>query len=102
MNRHQMFNPKNYQEDPTKNVWLLSTRNEVLDFYEAEMIKPDYEGCDDTDMLVMLGKHIADMKPSQPTMPWDALVSEVAEGLLDLDEWSLDHYDIEETLMQNT
>jgi hypothetical protein len=53
-------------------------------------------------MLVMLGKHIADMKPSQPTMPWDALVSEVAEGLLELDEWSLDHYDIEETLMQNT
>jgi hypothetical protein len=102
MNRHQMFNPANYQADPTKNMWLLSTRNEVLDYYEAEMIKPKYLPGDDNTMLTMLGKHIKELKKNQAKMPWEALVREVAEGLLEIDEWSTDHYDIEEILMEKS
>ena len=102
MNRHQMFNQANYQADPTKNMWLLSTRNEVLDYYKVEMIKPEYLHSDDDTMLTMLGKHIKELKKNQATMPWEALVREVAEGLLEIDEWSIDHYDIEETLMEKS
>lgn len=102
MNCHQMFNPANYQVDPTKNMWLLSTRNDVLDYYKTEMVKTKYLQSDDDTMLTMLGNRIKELKKNQPMMPWDALVREVAEGLLDVDEWSMDHYDIEETLMEKS
>ena len=76
--------------------------NLIIDWYKEEMIKPKYLGKSDEDMVELTGKYIKKMRKQYPYNNWEEIVKEVAEKILDEDEWSITHYDIEDILMESS
>ena len=76
--------------------------NLIIDWYKEEMIKPKYLGKSDEDMVKLVGKHIKTEKKKYPYNDWEEIVKEVAEKILDEDEWSMSHYEIEELLIESS
>jgi hypothetical protein len=79
--------------------WVVVQRNAILDWYKEEMLKEKYEGASDRAMLNEIALAIAVRKEEYPGAFWDRVTEEVAEGLLDMDEWEMGHYEIEEYLL---
>lgn len=102
MKKGKFLNPNNRTLDPKLDAWILAKRDAILEWYDNEMLKPDYVGASDEDMLALVARQIEEGCAAEPIYGWDNVICEVAEGILDLDEWTMGHYDIEEWLLDNT
>ena len=76
--------------------------NIIIDWYKDEMVKPEYRGKTDEHMLKLTGMCIRKLMEKYPYNDWEKVVKEVAEKILDEDEWKMTHYEIEDLLMEES
>jgi len=96
---NKLLNANHSTHDVYGDGWVVNLRQSVLDWYSSEMQKAQYKDADDTAMLDAVAAKIAEEKVYAP-MEWlNSAVEEIAEGLLELDEWTMSHYEIEEYLL---
>ena len=101
MKKGKFINNNNKSNDPTIDNWVITKRDAILEWYESESIKADYNTASDEDMLTTLSAHIEKMCNADPSHWWDNVICEVAECILELDQWQMGHYDIEEWLLEH-
>ena len=53
-------------------------------------------------MLKLTGMCIRKLMEKYPYNDWEKVVKEVAEKILDEDEWKMTHYEIEDLLMEES
>jgi hypothetical protein len=97
----KFINKDNKTKEPKHDAWILAQRDSILDWFRAEHLKPEYETASDEEMLKAVADHIQQMCYAEPAWWWDNVISEVAECLLELDEWDMCHYDIEDWLFEH-
>ena len=102
MDKDNFCNQHNKTLSAKLDRWILDRRNAILEWYDAERIKEEYAPETDEDMLALIATHIDECIAKEHNGWWLNVVYEVAEGLLDLEEWELGHHDIEEYLVENT
>jgi len=97
---NKLLNANHSTHDVYGDVWVVNLRQSVLDWYSSEMQKEQYKDAEDTAMLDAVAAKIAEEKKVYAPMEWlNSAVEEIAEGLLELDEWTMSHYEIEEYLL---
>jgi len=101
MKKGKFINNNNKSNDPKIDQWIIAKRDAILEWYENESMKADYNTASDEDMLTTIASHVQKMCYADPSHWWDNVICEIAECVLDLDEWQMCHYDIEEWLLDN-
>lgn len=99
MKRNELVNSNHTTLTDRGDRWVVVQRNAILDWYKEEMLKEKYEGASDSEMLDEIALSIAARKEEYKGAFWDKVAEEVAECLLDMDEWEMGHYEIEEYLL---
>lgn len=99
MERNELVNSNNTTLTDSGDRWVVGQRNAILDWYKEEMTKEKYKGASDREMLDEVARAISARKTEHRGLFWVRVVKEVAECLLEMDEWEMEHYDIEEYLM---
>ena len=101
MKKGKFINNNNKSNDPKIDQWIITKRDAILEWYENESMKADYNTASDEEMLTTIASHVQKMCYADPSHWWDNVICEIAECVLDLDEWQMCHYDIEEWLLDN-
>lgn len=101
MEKGKFINKNHQSNDPKIDKWVIEKRDTILDWFEVERLKADYDTASDEEMLTAIASHIQTMCNSEPSHWWDNVICEIAECVLELDEWTMCHYDIEEWLLDN-
>lgn len=99
MERNELVNGNHTTLTDSGDRWVVIQRNAILDWYREEMLKEKYKGASDREMLDEVANAIAARKEKYTGAFWDKVAEEVAECLLDMDEWEMGHYEIEEYLL---
>lgn len=99
MEKGKFINKDHKSNDPKIDKWVIDKRDSILEWYETESLKADYNMASDEDMLTTVASHVQKMCDADPSHWWDNVITEVAECILELDEWQMCHYDIEEWLL---
>lgn len=101
MKKGKFINKDHKSNDPKIDQWIITKRDAILEWYENESMKADYNTASDEEMLTTIASHVQKMCYADPSHWWDNVICEIAECVLDLDEWQMCHYDIEEWLLDN-
>lgn len=101
MKKGKFINKNHKSNDPKIDKWIITKRDAILEWFEAERLKADYDTASDEEMLTAIASHVQKMCYADPSHWWDNVLCEIAECVLDLDEWQMCHYDIEEWLLDN-
>lgn len=102
MKKGKFINKDHKSNDPKIDKWIITKRDAILDWFEGERLKADYDTASDEEMLTAIASHVQTMCYADPSHWWDNVLCEIAECVLDLDdEWKMGHYDIEEWLLDN-
>lgn len=101
MKKGKFINKDHKSNDPKIDQWIITKRDAILEWYDNESMKADYNTASDEDMLTTIASHVQKMCYADPSHWWDNVICEIAECVLDLDEWQMGHYDIEEWLLDN-
>ena len=102
MKKGKFINKDHKSNDPKIDSWIITKRDAILEWFEAERLKADYDTASDEEMLTAIASHVQKMCYADPSHWWDNVLCEIAECVLDIDdEWKMGHYDIEEWLLDN-
>ena len=100
MEKGKFINKDHKSNDPKIDKWVIEKRDAILEWYESERLKADYDTASDEDMLTTIASHVQKMCYADPSHWWDNVISEIAECVLDIaDDWQMCLYDIEEWLL---
>lgn len=102
MKKGKFINKDHKSNDPKIDKWIITKRDAILDWFDGERLKADYNTASDEEMLTAIASHVQKMCYADPSHWWYNVLCEIAECVLDLDdEWKIGHYDIEEWLLDN-
>lgn len=92
-----LLNPNNSTGSPIIDQWLSNTRNKIVEVFREHIIEPHYKDADDETVIKSI---IIPAIQSTPN-PYDTLYvlcSDIAEALMDEDDWTLTQYEIEDLI----
>ena len=98
MEKGKFINKDHKSNDPTMDKWVIEKRDAILEWYESESMKADYNTASDEDMLTTLSAHIKKMCKADPSHWWYNVICEVAECVPDA-QWQMSIPDIEAWLL---
>ena len=92
-----LLNKNNRTGNSIMDEWLINARNNIVSIFREHVTESQYKDADDKTVIQAIIIPIIQSIPNPYTI-LEALCSDLAEALMDEDDWMLTQYEIEDAI----